>query len=432
MGAGLTVVAREGKGRAPGSAGIGPIHSKRRAFLGKVLPQIQPAAFTGAKSGRATHRMDRVETRTGKPDMQTFSRRGVIEALATLAAGAAAPRAMADGSTLGTIAQGVGVTFGSAAGGQIYTDTAYEKLFAETKLVASEWQFKMSSLQAQKGVYDFWNADQLVDYSARKGKTLKAHCLFWQANNPAWLTGLSTADLQYVFDKHIDTVVSRYAGKVQIWDVVNEPFWPADGQPGGFGAGPWFQAFGQDWVKRAFQRVAAVDAKARLYLNESQCDNNAAGLGVAIRPALLKLVGDLKHSGVPLAGVGLESHLDMGLPYDDAQFGAYCAQLSNLGVSIAISELDVRDFTLPDAIATRDKMIADRVQKFLTQALSTRAVDQVVTWGLSDKYSWLKGLWQTQRGTTFRQPRPLPYDDQMQKKPCWNAIAGALRSRPRA
>ena len=49
-----------------------------------------------------------------------------------------------------------------------------------------------------------------------------------------------------------------------------------------------------------------------------------------------------------------------------------------------------------------------------------------------DKYSWLKGLWQTQRGTTFRQPRPLPYDDQMQKKPCWNAIAGALRSRPRA
>ena len=58
------------------------------------------------------------------------------------------------------------------------------------------------------------------------------------------------------------------------------------------------------------------------------------------------------------------------------------------------------------------------------------AVDQVVTWGLSDKYSWLKALWQERYGTTTtRQPRPLPFDEYMQKKAAWTAVSNALRSR---
>ena len=56
-------------------------------------------------------------------------------------------------------------------------------------------------------------------------------------------------------------------------------------------------------------------------------------------------------------------------------------------------------------------------------------VDQVVTWGLSDKYSWLKALWRDRYGDTVRQPRPLLYDEYMQKKAAWTAVSNALRSR---
>ncbi len=364
--------------------------------------------------------------------MQTIHRRRLLQGVGAFAAAGFAPSALASGANLGAIAQQVGVTFGAAAGNQIFDDPAYGKLFAETHLVASEWQFKLASLQPVKGAYEFVHADRLAEYAAGSGKKLKAHCLFWQAFNPSWLAGLSTQELKYTFDKHIDTVVPRYAGKAFAWDVANEPFWPADGNPGGFGSGPWYQAFGEGWVKRAFQRVAALDPKAKLYLNEAQCDNNGQGLGPVIRPALLKLVDDLKGSGVGLGGVGLESHLDMGMPYDDALFGSFCAQLAAKSVSISISELDVRDFSLSDDIASRDKIIADRIRKFLTHALAVPQVDQIVTWGLSDKYTWLKALWESQRGATFRQPRPLLFDDKMQKKPAYEAVSRALHSRPRA
>ena len=65
----------------------------------------------------------------------------------------------------------------------------------------------------------------------------------------------------------------------------------------------------------------------------------------------------------------------------------------------------------------------------LTKALAVPAVDQVVTWGLSDKYSWLKALWRDRYGDTVRQPRPLLYDEYMQKKAAWTAVSNALRSR---
>ncbi len=365
---------------------------------------------------------------------ETISRRGMLEGLAALGGAAFAPKAvLARGAdNLGTTAASVGVTFGSAAGNQIYSDFSYEHLFGETRLITSEWQFKMAAVQPNQGVYEFWHADNLLNYTVRSARKLKAHCGFWQAFNPSWMSGLSTSQLQYTFDKHIDTIIPRYAGKVYAWDVANEPFWPADNNPGGFGGGPWYQAFGSGWVKRAFQRVSALDPTAKLYLNEAQCDNNGNGLGPVIRPALLNLVSDIKNAGLRIDGVGLESHLDMGMPYDDVQFGAYCNQLAGKDVKISISELDVRDFSLPDDPATRDKAIAARIQSFLTQALKSPAVDQIVTWGLSDKYSWLKGLWLDQRGATFRQPRPLLFDENMQKKAAYTAVGNALNSRKRA
>ena len=266
-----------------------------------------------------------------------ISRRSALAGFALAASSTAAPKSFAAvNSTLGSIADGVGVLFGAAAGNQIYTDPAYDALFAETRLMTSEWQFKMAAVQPTRGVYDFWHADNFLNYTIQRGRKLKAHCGFWQAYNPDWMTGLSTSELQYVFDKHIDTIVSRYAGQIYAWDVANEPFWPADGLPGGYGNGPWYQAWGKDWIARAFRRAAAADPTAKLYLNEAQCDNNGAGLGPVIRPALLQLVDELKQAGVPVYGVGLESHLDMGMSYDDTQFASYCAQLAAKGVKISI------------------------------------------------------------------------------------------------
>jgi endo-1,4-beta-xylanase len=360
-----------------------------------------------------------------------IDRRHFLKSLAAAGACATASPVFAETyyMNLGRIAHDAGILFGSALGSPYFSDSSYASLFDETRLLVSEWQFKIASLRPTRDTYDFYNADRLVALGRAQNKPVKAHCLFWQNANPTWMMGLSTLELRKLFDEHIEKVVPRYAGKVYAWDVVNEPFWPADGQAGGFGKGPWYQAFGQDWPLRAFKRISTLDRNAKFALNESQCDNTVAGLGATIRPALLKLVDTLQQAGATLHAVGLESHLDMGQSYDDGVFADFIDQLSRRKVEVWISELDVRDFTLPDDVATRDGMIADRVTAFLVKALASRAVTQVATWGLSDKYSWLDDLWTQRNGNTVRQPRPLPFDANMRRKPMWSAMTKAFEAR---
>ena len=142
---------------------------------------------------------------------------------------------------------------------------------------------------------------------------MRGHCLIWNEWVPAWIKQMSTAERRAYFDAYIDEVVARYAGKLQSWDVVNEPFWPGHHAPGGFRMGPWYDAFGTDYIRRAFERAAAADRTTKLVLNEAQTERDDE-LGLTIRRGLLKLVGDLKHAGIKLDVVGLQGHLQPQYP----------------------------------------------------------------------------------------------------------------------
>jgi endo-1,4-beta-xylanase len=52
----------------------------------------------------------------------------------------------------------------------------------------------------------------------------------------------------------------------------------------------------------------------------------------------------------------------------------------------------------------------------------------VITWGLSDRYSWLSEYEPRSDGTPVR---PLPLDAQMRRKLAWNAIARAFDHAPK-
>ncbi len=77
---------------------------------------------------------------------------------------------------------------------------------------------------------------------------------------------MSGAEREKFFDLYIEEVAARYVGKLHSWDVVNEPFWPGHKAPGGYRLGPWYDTFGTEYVRRAFERVAMVDRKTKLVL----------------------------------------------------------------------------------------------------------------------------------------------------------------------
>jgi endo-1,4-beta-xylanase len=97
-------------------------------------------------------------------------------------------------------------------------------------------------------------------------------------------------------------------------------------------------------------------------------------------------------------------------------------------MKIFITELDIQDENLPADIGARDKAVANLYKKFLTASLRQPAVKGVITWGLSDSFTWISGYRPRKDGLPVR---PLAFDRNCQPKPAYYAIAEALETAPR-
>jgi endo-1,4-beta-xylanase len=362
--------------------------------------------------------------------MIAFSRRHLLQ-------GAAAGLAMPGGriaaaaptsTSLGAIAARNGCLFGAAAAEVIDSDAAYRDLYiTQARIITTDVALKIGRIAPQPGPKHFETADRLLAFCDQHSIAMRGHCLVWNEWNPAWVTNMSTTERRVFFDSYIEEVVGRYRGKLQSWDIVNEPFWPGHNAPGGFRMGPWYEAFGPDYVRRAFERAGRVDRTTKFVLNEAQTERDDE-LGLAVRRGLLKLVTDLKNGGVKLDAVGLQGHLQPQYPHDPARFDDFLHALADLGVDIYVTEFDVCDDIFPDDTEARDTAVARTAQQFLETTLRHPAVKALITWELADKYSFYRGIYRAKNPTASRIPRPLPYDDRMQVKPLWGAIAQAFEN----
>jgi endo-1,4-beta-xylanase len=359
--------------------------------------------------------------------MDLISRRQAIGTLVGGAITAHTRAASADtNASLGAIASRSGYRFGASAGPVIFSDAAYRDLYvAQARIITTDVALKIGAIAPRPGPKQFARGDRLLAFCDDHAIPMRGHCLIWNEWVPAWIKAMSIAERREFFDAYIEEVVAHYAGRLHSWDVVNEPFWPGHHAPGGFRVGPWYDAFGPDYVRRAFTRAAKADSQTKLVLNEAQTERDDA-LGKTVRGGLLKLVADLKHAGVKLDAVGLQGHLQPQYPHDPARFAEFLHALADLGVDIYITEFDVRDDTFPDDIATRDRQVADTAKAFLDTALAIPAVKMVIAWQLADNYSFYAGIWKHKHPGSPRRPRPLPYDEDLRRKPLWHAMAASF------
>ena len=234
-------------------------------------------------------------------DMLECSRR---HALAILAGAGVVAHGEAYGATatqsLGAIAAKNGLMFGAAAGPVIDKDLAYRELYtSQTKIVTTDIAMKMGTIAPQPGAKRFESADRLLQFCTEYRIPMRGHCLIWNEWVPQWVKSMSVHERKVFFDRYIEEVVGRYAGKLQSWDIVNEPFWPGHKAPGGYRLGPWYDAFGTNYVRRAFERAAIVDKETNFVLNEAHAERDD-DVGRAVRTGLLRLVDELQHAGVRL------------------------------------------------------------------------------------------------------------------------------------
>ena len=301
---------------------------------------------------------------------------------------------------------GAAVAVGPFKNEPVYTDT----LKREFDMIVGENAFKWSEIHRYRGEYYFGVTDALVDFAEANGMAVRGHTLVWHNQNPGWLTGSTPTrdEAIAILKDHIDTVVGRYKGRIVAWDVVNEAI---DDGTGELRDTFWLQTIGPDYIALAFQFAHAADPDAKLYYNDYNAEDDGPK-----SDAVYELVKQLKADGVPIDGVGWQMHLTSG-QYIDPGFGENGERLAALGLEVSITELDVR-LRLPETPANL-KVQADTYADVMQLCLQLTNCKSVVTWGFTDKHSWVPGFFDGFGAA-------LPFDASYSPKPAYDAMRASL------
>lgn len=295
----------------------------------------------------------------------------------------------------------------------------------ECAILVPEWEFKWSAgnqrLRPSIDTFDFSGADWMAKFAQTNKLLLRGHTLIWGISLPDWFkTAVNQQNAEQVLVNHIKTVAGRYAGKMHSWDVVNEAIEPFDGRSDGLRKTPWLEFLGPDYIDLAFRVAAQTDPKALLVYNDYGMDYDNSK-DEAKRTAVLKLLERLKSKGTPIHALGIQAHLDSdATDFNPQKMKAFLRDVSSLGLKILITELDVVDKKFPKEITVRDRIVAGIYEDYLTAVLAEPAVIAVVTWGLSDAYTYVSDFEPRADGAPVR---PLPLDSNFKRKLAWNAIA---------
>lgn len=315
---------------------------------------------------------------------------------------------------------------GAAIPGASLKDEEIALLAKHFTTVTPENCMKPQPIHPEEGRYDFAEGDALVKMAQGKGLAVNGHTLLWHEQCPAWffVDNGKPAGRELVLKRmreHIAAVAGHYSGKLASWDVVNE----AINDGGGYlRRTKWTQCIGDDFIAEAFIAARKADPKADLYYNDYGIE------GGGKREKTLRLIRELKERNVPINGVGIQGHWQVGcVPLKDieAAIVAFHAE----GLKVAITELDIdvvprkasganvnahekgaNDPFADGLTPEMQKRLADDYTRLFELFLKHRdKISRVTFWGLHDGRSWLNS-WPRKRTN-----HALLFDRSLQPKP---------------
>ncbi len=310
-------------------------------------------------------------------------------------------------STLRQLAEAQSRYIGTELTGNMLSNSTITNLAGtQFDMVTPGNEMKWDTTEASRGSFNFSPGDQVVSVAQSHNMRIRGHNLVWHSQLPNWVSSLPTSQVQAVMENHITTEATHYKGKLYAWDVVNEPF----DDSGNLRTDIFYQAMGSGYIADALRTAHAADPNAKLYLN----DYNIEGTG-AKSNAMYSLVSSLKSQGVPIDGVGFESHFIVGQVPSSLQ--SNMQRFAALGLDVAVTELDDRMPT-PASSANLNQQATDYANVVKACLAISRCVG-VSQWGVGDADSWIPGTFSGYGAATM-------YDNNYQPKPAYTATATAL------
>jgi len=316
--------------------------------------------------------------------------------------------------------------------GFLKDNTLYRSVLTrEHTSITAENAMKWNYTHPQPGVFNFADADYIVDFARSKGKRIHGHTLVWyQFQDITWVRNFQgdSAMWEQMLKNHIQTQVAHFKGQVVSWDVVNEAFRDDDGSlrvldkdPGTFDDGCLFaRKVGRDYIARSFQYAHEADPSALLFYNEYGQEWSLKKI-----QSILAMVADFKSRNIPIHGLGIQMHIDVKTLNSGIENAI--RQLAATGLKIHLSELDIRvnpsntsPFVYTDALQSAQQEKFRFVVKTYRSLVPADQQFGITTWNVSDNDSWIINYLK-------RTDYPLLFNSSYQKKKTYNGFLQGLK-----
>tara|TARA_R110002049_G_scaffold5532_8_gene37866 strand:+ start:2323 stop:3453 length:1131 start_codon:yes stop_codon:yes gene_type:complete len=302
----------------------------------------------------------------------------------------------------------------------------------EFNSITPENIMKSLLIHPKKDTFNFELSDKLVGLAEKNNMHIQGHTLVWHSQlSPFFKEIKDSTEMVNELKNHINTIVGRYKGKIDAWDVVNE----ALNDDGTLRKTAFLDALGEDYLSLAFDLTKKVDPDAELYYNDYSMTIPAKRAGA------IKMIKRIQELGTKIDGIGMQGHWDLNTPSIE-EIEKSIVEYAELGIKVAITELDVSvipmpwDFSgadvnvkfesgdptmnpypekLPDSIQVK---LAERYEAIFKLFLKHEdKISRVTFWGVNDGDSW-KNDWPINGRTNY----PLLFDRNNEKKKAYYSV----------
>ena len=321
------------------------------------------------------------------------------------------------GPSLRSLAQKRGIGIGTAVDlGPFSSDSNYRAVIErEFKILVPENAWKFEFVHPTRDRYEFGQVDTLINFAKDNNMEVRGHPLVWHYSLPKWINegNFSRDELIDILRTHVKTLVGRYRGQIPTWDVVNE----AINRDGSLRDTIWLRNIGPEYIDMAFQWAHEADPQAKLFYGDYMTEEiNQKSDGV------YTLVSGLLQRGVPIDGVGFQSHLGLSyLPSMDSLTQNF-DRFNQLGLEVQFTELDIK---IQDGKGSLEQRLAQQAKAYgdlLNVCLQAKKCTALITWGFTDRYTWIAAV-------TGEVEAPLIFDASYRPKPAYNALKEVLSSK---
>lgn len=243
--------------------------------------------------------------------------------------------------------------------------------------------FYWRDYEAKRGRPQYAYTDGAVEWCAQNGITCKGHPLAWpeESSVPAWLPS-DTSEVAQLSTARVHDCVERFRGRINMWDVVNEPTsFARHKNP----MGAWATALGAaEFTRRHLETARAANSGATLLVNDYETG-----------PAYLALLRDLGAMGRnPFDAIGIQSHMHGGA-WALGRIQDVCDSLAVVGAPIHFTETTVVSgprrgpgYNWGPSTPEGESRQASYVADLYTMLFAHPAVGAITWWDFTDDGAW--------------------------------------------